>query len=602
MSLDGEYTPLTPTELYTDSAADLLDVTNGEVETYPNSVIQSLLQTNATLLGNNQEQTLQLLYNAGYIETASGEQLDMKAREQGISRNEPTSATGVATFFRDGDALTTFTIQNQTFITTENSEVSYRTTEVGKLYPYGLFNSTSIPTKWVGDSANFSTDNSSPYEGSHALSVGASSANILYNEVDTIDQGSRCTAHCRLSTDSGVGILFGYQDEQNYYEARLREDAAVLSLVEVDGGSETQLDSTGYTFPTGEYITVEIDTTVTEDVTVSLIVDGDNVAAVSGTNISFDEDYIGVAARSDAATTLVDGITKTATTLSIEAQGTGERTNVGSNTLTVFENQPTGISSVSNPLPTGDTSYTDTNGQQFVVGTDRETDDELRERALTSSARGGAATVDAIKSALRDIDNIIDVSAIENDDNSTDGDGRPPLSVEFIIYGGTEAEIAETLHKNVAFTERLVGGYAGSVVSYTITDDLLEDDETYTWSDPPITNIDITVDIVVDDTYVGDEEAKSILVEYIGGTDIDGSVVTGTTIGEDIRHDAIRDRIVGEDTGILGISTISIDADGDGNDDSTTTGNGLTVYDTPNSNVIETNAVDGSITINTTQQ
>jgi len=252
-------------------------------------------------------------------------------------------------------------------------------------------------------------------------------------------------------------------------------------------------------------------------------------------------------------------------------------------------------------LPTGDVTYNDTSGQQFQTGTDRESDAELRDRALVSASRGGATTADAVRSALRDIDEVIDAQAIENDTLSTDAAGRPALSIEFSVYGGAKADIGTTLHENVGLTERLVGGFVGNAVSYTVTDDLLADDETYTWSRPNIDNIDLSLDVVVDEAYAGDEAVKSALVEYIGGTDVDGSVVTGTSIGEDVRTDAIRDRVVGRDLGVRGVANITIDANGDGTDDTTTDANGLRVYDVPNSDVTQTNALNGSITLTTTE-
>jgi len=134
-----------------------------------------------------------------------------------------------------------------------------------------------------------------------------------------------------------------------------------------------------------------------------------------------------------------------------------------------------------------------------------------------------------------------------------------------------------------------------------VTDELLADDETYTWSEPNIDDIDLTLDIVIDETYAGDESVKSALGEYIGGTDVDGAVVTGTDIGEEVRVDAIRDRVVGTDLGVRGIASIIIDADGDGTDDTTTDTNGLRVYEVPDSDVAQTDAVDGSIALTKTE-
>jgi hypothetical protein len=325
------------------------------------------------------------------------------------------------------------------------------------------------------------------------------------------------------------------------------------------------------------------------------------LASVATADVSFQGTGVGIDSRDGTTVKYVDDLCTTATTVNIEAASGGSETNLGSDRLTVLPSPPTGITNVTNPLPTGDSIYTDTDGRQFIVGTDRESDAQLRDRALVSASRGGAATADAVRSALFDIDSVIDVRAIENETLSQDGQGRPPLSVEFVILGGEDATIGRTLHENVAFTERLVGGFVGTERSYTVTDDLLQDQERYEWSEPPTDDIDIELSIVVDETYTGDEAVTSALVEYIGGTDVDGSTITGTTIGEDVRLDAIRDRVVGPELGVQGIADITVDSDGDGTDDTTTDANGLTVYDVADSAVARTDALDGSITVTTTE-
>lgn len=76
----------------------------------------------------------------------------------------------------------------------------------------------------------------------------------------------------------------------------------------------------------------------------------------------------------------------------------------------------------------------------------RETDEELRQRFKLSPSRLGKATAQAIKSAMLSINGVSDVSVEENHTMMDDTDGRPPKSVEVVIKGGDDLEVAETLY------------------------------------------------------------------------------------------------------------------------------------------------------------
>jgi len=598
---DDDYVPFTEDELYEQLADDLQTLTGGEVEDAESSAIQSLLRAHARLLARNQEQSLDRLYDAAYIETASGEQLDQKVREVGIERKPETAATGVATLLREEEPQTNYIIQRGTPITTAGGAVDFLTTEIGRLLFISGFENASLSSAWSGDTASFTPTTTKADRGSQSVEVAASSGVQLFRTDTTVAEGDTLRASLFLPTDAGVGVRFGVANDGQYHAVTVDSGASTMRLIRSDG-TETSLDSTGIQIPNGTWLTVEIDTETTGEVDVRLLdASGDSLASVTTTDVTFQGTGVGIDSRDGSTVKYVDDLCTTATTVNIEAASGGSETNLGSDRLTVLPAPPTGITSVTNPLPTGDPTYVDTDGRQFIVGTDRESDAELRDRALVSASRGGAATADAVRSALFDIDNVIDVRAIENDTFSQDGQGRPPLSVEFVTLGGEDVTIGRTLHENVAFTERLVGGFVGTERSYTVTDELLQDQERYEWSEPPTDNIDIELSIVVDESYTGDDAVKSALIEYIGGTDVDGSTITGTTIGEDVRLDAIRDRVVGEELGVRGIADITVDSNGDGTDDTTTDANGLTVYDVADSAVARTDALDGSITVTTTE-
>lgn len=114
--------------------------------------------------------------------------------------------------------------------------------------------------------------------------------------------------------------------------------------------------------------------------------------------------------------------------------------------ITVIAEPAPGVVSVTNPA-------------DAVLGEEVETDAELRTRRVSELARPGVSTVDAIRADVSDAltdpaNNVVprDVVVFENDADVTDGDGRPPHSVEVLVDDGTptgtlitDAQIAQAV-------------------------------------------------------------------------------------------------------------------------------------------------------------
>lgn len=102
------------------------------------SVIRSLFESFAVELAVLYEQ-LDLVYGAGFIDTAEGDHLDRVVAVLGIKRNEPDFAAGMVTFRRDAGARDALTIPIGTLVTTaedptqEPSKKAYLTTAEAQL-------------------------------------------------------------------------------------------------------------------------------------------------------------------------------------------------------------------------------------------------------------------------------------------------------------------------------------------------------------------------------------------------------------------------------------------------------------------------------------
>lgn len=103
------------------------------------------------------------------------------------------------------------------------------------------------------------------------------------------------------------------------------------------------------------------------------------------------------------------------------------------------------VTSIKTPVLGWDTAR---NPVAATIGNDRETDEELRERFLTSKAVIGSGTVDAIFSAISSVEDVSDVVVLENDTTVTDINGLPAHSIMAIVIGGSSTQIAQAIYNN----------------------------------------------------------------------------------------------------------------------------------------------------------
>lgn len=580
--------------------------------TGPGTARRATIQTMARLLAQNQEQELRRVYDAGFVATASGRDLERRCNDFGISRKPAQPATGVVEFYRDSEPNASYVIPSGTLVETADEDpVTFATQDQQRLGLIDGFEDGSLDADWNGDGTvvdGSASGDPDPDDGRYELRFSASSSNRLVYEGTTLAEGDtiRCSVYAESGTILGINYFedTGGGADPDRYEYVINTSNDSLTLNVVDGGTTTELDSTAVSVPTGEWLTVDVDTSVNDVAQITLTDAADDVVAVlddsDGSGDGDDahrEGYLSFDKQDSSDQTYVDAVSRMATAATIEATAGGQVTNVGPRAITAIPNKPAGVGGVVNHVPTGDTEYDDATHTTLVPGQDRESDEDLRQRVFDASAIGGAATVGAVAQALYSVDDVVSVKIVENDtltDNTGSG-GLPPISIEPIVFGGSDEAIAEALFDAIAATERLYSGANGTSVTYTVTDDVLTSDETVEWSEPPKVDVDITLDLVVDDTYVGDDAIRDTIVDYVGGTSTDGSTTVGTGIGENVRIDAIRDRVVGPDTGVRGISSVSTTPS------TSTDSNGLSVVSIASEEVARVDATDGSLTITTTE-
>lgn len=165
-----------------------------------------------------------------------------------------------------------------------------------------------------------------------------------------------------------------------------------------------------------------------------------------------------------------------------------------------------------------------------TAGRNLETDPEFRLRREELIRLSGSATLEAVRSAILDVDGVVQAFIFENDTDFTDGDGLPPHSFEAVVSGGDDTEIAQAIFdtKPIGIQTYRDPGPDGRTVTITDSQGFTHDID---FSRPTEVRMYIEVDITVDATLFGsgDQVAGEILV-----TDALKAVGDQQQIGQDV--------------------------------------------------------------------
>lgn len=152
-----------------------------------------------------------------------------------------------------------------------------------------------------------------------------------------------------------------------------------------------------------------------------------------------------------------------------------------------------------------------TNETDAVIGREKESDADLKARRDQELATAGAATPDAIRAKILELDDITAVIVFFNNKDVIDSDGRPPHSVDVVVQGGDEQEIADNLFATIA---------AGIGSEGTILKEVVDSNgfiQEVNFSRPTEVPIAFEIDIVKDDNFYpsnGDEQVADAILAF----------------------------------------------------------------------------------------
>lgn len=608
--VNGSYEQTTTSEIQDALETELQNEFGADIDLTESSVFTTLASVLAQTTADNQEQSLQDVYRSAFLDTATGVDLDRVVSIIGIQRRPAIHATGVEHFEAASPVTQDYVIQNGTTVQTRGeSPTEFETTESATLRLVDSFEDQNL-SEYSGDTANGSTPTDpDAIEGDVVLELDATNGTHIYNDDFTLSRGTTFHAYVRPQTGTIPIVTFGIDPfaPSDYYQIAtdLAADEVRLERVEGDSVAATIDTATAVGLTADSFHHLEWDWSVTTNIGVTVYDSNDDeLATLGGEDDNYVEGHCGFKSGDANGVKQFDFYTTSAVSANIRSILGGTLGNVGSNSIVHMPSPPAGVDTATNLYPTGTTDYENTAGETFTVGQDREDDDQLRARAEDAVTGGGDATHDALVSEL--VNNTPGVSSVTIYENKTDTDntgsgGLPPHSFEAVVFGGSDADVAQSIFETKAVTSRDYSGVRGTSVTETVTAESNNQTRDIEWSRPEEIMIDITLDLVVDGTYIGDDELRDNIVQYIGGTLVNGTEVIGLGVGEDVRIDAIKDIVIGDDTGVVGLDQ-SVDGSPIETTPSYTTVDGLQVVEIGANEVAQANATDASITLNTREQ
>ena len=169
-----------------------------------------------------------------------------------------------------------------------------------------------------------------------------------------------------------------------------------------------------------------------------------------------------------------------------------------------------------------------TNNDPAVLGTDLETDSDLRARRERSVARDAQAVIDAIFAEVKSVIGVTQLLVLENDTNTDpDVNGLPAHSINAIVLGGQDQDIAKAI-----FLKKTLGATPFGNTAVVITDDQ-SIEHTVSFSRPDVIDIYVIINLTTFANFPvnGQTLIKQAIIDYSEGNLIEGR---GFSLGDNV--------------------------------------------------------------------
>jgi len=181
------------------------------------------------------------------------------------------------------------------------------------------------------------------------------------------------------------------------------------------------------------------------------------------------------------------------------------------------------LSQIVTVIPGWDTGV---NAAAGVVGRNRESQADFENRRFASVAKNSHGSVFSLQGALADLDGVVDCHVLENPTDSSVTKNSvtiPAHSVAICIYGGADADIAETIYNK---KDAGCGTTGGTTVTYVAAD---HGNATYNYSIVRPTPTDVHIEVEINRTDQTSATVEQDIIDAIIGDFLGNDANSGNT-------------------------------------------------------------------------
>jgi uncharacterized phage protein gp47/JayE len=167
-----------------------------------------------------------------------------------------------------------------------------------------------------------------------------------------------------------------------------------------------------------------------------------------------------------------------------------------------------------------------TNAAAGVVGRNRESQADFENRRFASVAKNSHGSVFSLQGALADLDGVVDCQVLENPTSATvtkHGVSIPSHSVAICIYGGADADIAQTIYEK---KDAGCGTTGNATVTHTATE---AGNAVYAYSIVRPTPTDVHIEVEINKTDQTSVTVEQDIIDAIIGDFLGSDANSGNT-------------------------------------------------------------------------
>ena len=328
--------PRTQSEIEDALRQQLRDDFGKDIDLTENSVFSTLSRVLATVFAQNQEQSLQDVYESAFIDTATGDDLDAVVALAGIQRRDSVSATGVERFVANGPVSADSVIPRGTTVQTGGTDpIVFETTERAVLRYLDGFEEIDTLNGYNGDVDAASVVSTPVYDGLRSLQLDSTTESHVYNPDHVLQRGSAHTGYMRLTEDSVGYSTYGIETLADHYQVAVDTAANEVRFETVVNSTTTTIDERTVLIPTDTWIQIkhEWDIETNHSITLTNTDTGDEITTVSGSDSNFVAGPVGFKSGENS-TVYFDEYAMSHVGVAIEAVDGGPSGNVGPNAAT----------------------------------------------------------------------------------------------------------------------------------------------------------------------------------------------------------------------------------------------------------------------------